>query len=197
MDSLPTELSGKPNIHVLISFIKLFIKSVCRWQVLKTYCCTLVFSASTLGFSKVACWFQTGTETLSFMSSGKVLPFLILSMKVKVLVSLSCPTICYLMDCSPSGSSVHEILQARTLEWVAITSPGIEHGSPASQADSLLFEPARRPIVKWMYQCLLGLWWTWRNATHIQHPVRWQNMPININVPLFPLPISLEQIKFD
>ena len=48
VDSLPIELSGKPNIHVLISFIKMFIKSVCRWQVLKTYCCTLVFSASTL-----------------------------------------------------------------------------------------------------------------------------------------------------
>ena len=26
------------------------------------------------------------------------------------------------MDCSPSGSSVHEILQARILEWVAISS---------------------------------------------------------------------------
>ena len=25
------------------------------------------------------------------------------------------------MDCSPSGSSVHEILQARTLEWIAIS----------------------------------------------------------------------------
>ena len=36
------------------------------------------------------------------------------------------------MDCSPSDSSVHEILQARILEWVAISSsrdlpdPGIE-----------------------------------------------------------------------
>ena len=76
------------------------------------------FQHPTLGFSKVACWFQTGTETLSFMSSGKVLPFL--SMGVKVLVTLSCPALCYLMDCSPSGSSVHEILQARILEWVAI-----------------------------------------------------------------------------
>ena len=73
-----------------------------------------------LGFSKAACWFQTGTETLSFMSSGKVLPFLILSMKVKVLVTLPCPTLCYLIDCSLPGSSVHEILQARILEWVAI-----------------------------------------------------------------------------
>ena len=31
-----------------------------------------------------------------------------------------CPTLCDPMDCSPPGSSVHEILQARILEWVAI-----------------------------------------------------------------------------
>ena len=29
-------------------------------------------------------------------------------------------TLCDLMDCSPPGSSVHEILQTRILEWVAI-----------------------------------------------------------------------------
>ena len=28
------------------------------------------------------------------------------------------------MDCSPPGSSVHGILQARILEWVALPSPG-------------------------------------------------------------------------
>ena len=33
----------------------------------------------------------------------------------------SCPTLCDPMDCSPSGFSVHGILQARTLEWVAIS----------------------------------------------------------------------------
>ena len=31
----------------------------------------------------------------------------------------SCPTVCDPMDCSPPGSSAHEILQARILEWVA------------------------------------------------------------------------------
>ena len=31
-----------------------------------------------------------------------------------------CPTLCNTMDCSPPGSSVHDILQARILEWVAI-----------------------------------------------------------------------------
>ena len=31
------------------------------------------------------------------------------------------PTLCHLMDCSPPGSFVHGILQARILEWVAIS----------------------------------------------------------------------------
>ena len=35
-------------------------------------------------------------------------------------VAQSCPTLSDLMDCSPPGSSVHGILQARVLEWVAI-----------------------------------------------------------------------------
>ena len=37
-----------------------------------------------------------------------------------VLVHQSCLTLCDPMDCSLPGSSVHEILQARILEWVAI-----------------------------------------------------------------------------
>ena len=52
----------------------------------------------------------------------------------------SCPTLCDPIDCSSPGSSVCWILQARTLEWVAIASsrrsshPGIELISPASFA---------------------------------------------------------------
>ena len=34
----------------------------------------------------------------------------------------SCLTLCDPMDCSPPGSSVHGILQARILEWVAMPS---------------------------------------------------------------------------
>ena len=41
-------------------------------------------------------------------------------MKVKVLVTQLCPTLCDPLDCSPSVSSVHGILQAKILEWVAI-----------------------------------------------------------------------------
>ena len=40
--------------------------------------------------------------------------------KVKVLVAQSCVTCCNTMDHSPPSSSVHGILQARILEWVAI-----------------------------------------------------------------------------
>ena len=36
----------------------------------------------------------------------------------------SCPTLCDPLDRSLPGSSVHGILQARILEWVAISSPG-------------------------------------------------------------------------
>ena len=38
-----------------------------------------------------------------------------------VLVAQSCPTLCDPKHYSPPGSSVHGILQARTLEWVAIS----------------------------------------------------------------------------
>ena len=34
----------------------------------------------------------------------------------------SCPTLCDPMDCSPPGSSIHGIFQARVLEWVALPS---------------------------------------------------------------------------
>ena len=47
-----------------------------------------------------------------------------------------CPTFCDPMDCSPPGSSVHGILQARTLEW-ALAMPSCR-GLPASGIDPCL-----------------------------------------------------------
>ena len=38
------------------------------------------------------------------------------------LVAQLCPTLCDPMDYSPLGSSVHEILQARILKWLAMPS---------------------------------------------------------------------------
>ena len=42
-------------------------------------------------------------------------------MKSESEVAQSCPTLCDRMDCSLPGSSVHGVLQARILEWVAIS----------------------------------------------------------------------------
>ena len=62
----------------------------------------------TLGFSRQEHW------------SG--LPFPLQCMKVKSESedAQSCPTLCNPMDCSPPGSSIHGIFQARVLEWGAI-----------------------------------------------------------------------------
>ena len=56
-------------------------------------------------------------------------------------------TLCNFMDCGLPGSSVCGILQARILEWVAVSfsrgpsQPEIKPRSPTFQADSLLSEP--------------------------------------------------------
>ena len=65
-------------------------------------------------------------------------------------VAQLCPTLCDPLDCSLSGSSLHEILQARVLEWVAISfsrgfpDPGTEPSSPAL-AGFFTTEPSGKP----------------------------------------------------
>ena len=49
--------------------------------------------------------------------------FIFLHMMVKVLVTQLYLTLCHPRDYSPPGSFVHGILQARILEWVAISFP--------------------------------------------------------------------------
>ena len=69
-----------------------------------------------------------------------------------VLVAQSCPTLCDPIDCSPPGSSVHGIPQARILEWLPFPSPGdlpdsgSKSGSPTLQADYLPSEPPEKPM---------------------------------------------------
>ena len=71
----------------------------------------------------------------------------------------SCPTLCSPMDCSPPGSSVHGILQARILEWVAVPSSkglfptqGLNPrlvGLLLWQAGSLPLAPPGKPLQKY------------------------------------------------
>ena len=67
-------------------------------------------------------------------------------------VAQSCLTLCDPVDCSPPGSSIHGIPQARVLEWGSCflppgdpPDPGIKNVSPALQVDSLLSEPPGKP----------------------------------------------------
>ena len=65
---------------------------------------------------------------------------------MKVLVAQLCLTLCGPIDYSLLGSSVHGILQAGIVEWVAnpstgdLPDPGSKPESPALQIDSLLSE---------------------------------------------------------
>ena len=65
---------------------------------------------------------------------------------MKVKVAQLCPALC-----DPRDYTVHGILQARKLEWVAfpfigdLPNPGIKPRYPTLQADSLPAEPPGKP----------------------------------------------------
>ena len=79
------------------------------------------------------------------------------------LVAKSYLTLCNHMDCSPPGSSVHWILQARILEWVAISfssgssRPRREPMSPALAGGFSTSEPPGKSQLSSIYQQLLQL----------------------------------------
>ena len=61
-------------------------------------------------------------------------------------VTQSCSTLCDPMDCSPPGSSLHGILQARILEWVAIP---FSRGSSRLRDGAQVSCPAGRFFAVW------------------------------------------------
>ena len=69
-----------------------------------------------------------------------------------------CPTLCDPMDRSLPGSSVHGILQARILEWVAMPfSRGTSQGA------------SERRGILWRWRGPLGLRWVWGNGVSLDH----------------------------
>ena len=58
----------------------------------------------------------------------------------------SCPTLCNPVDHSPPASSVYVILQARILEWVAIS---------LGQSPFKMQEPVLNVNVNMLYECVL------------------------------------------
>ena len=66
----------------------------------------------------------------------------------------SCPTLCDPVDCSPPGSSVHGILQARILEWVAIS---FSMGSSQPRDWTRVSRIAGRRFILWATRELISL----------------------------------------
>ena len=71
-------------------------------------------------------------------SSLCLFPYIVVN---SVLVAQSCPTLCNPVDCSLPGSSVHAILQARILEWIAIL---FSSGSSQPRDQTQVFQIAGR-----------------------------------------------------
>jgi len=69
-----------------------------------------------------------------------------------LLVAQSCPTLHYPMDCSLPGSSVHVILQARTLEWVAY--PFLQEIFPTEESNQGLLH-CRQILYQLSYQLMI------------------------------------------
>ena len=123
-DSLPFELQGRP------------VASLCC-----CCCVTSVMSDSVQPHKRQPTrlphpWDSPGKNT------GVGCHFLIQCMKVKSEseVAQSCPTLSDPMDCSPPGSSIHGIFQARVLEWGAIAFSDV-------------------PVVLGFFFSFSGFWW--------------------------------------
>ena len=77
-------------------------------------------------------------------------------MKIESEVAQLCPTLCDPMDCSPPGSSVRGIFQARVLKWGAIAFSHMATGasksllavSGLSRCGTVTKLPAPAPVTK-------------------------------------------------
>ena len=102
-------------------------------------------------------------------------------------VAQSCPTLCDPMDCSLPGSSVHGVLQARVLEWVAIS---FSRGS---------FQPRDQTRISCIAGRCFTLWTTREDLSSVQFssvtqscPTLWD--PINRSTP--GLPVHHQLLEF-
>ena len=88
------------------------------------------------------------------------------------LVSQLCPNLCDPMDCSPPGSSIYGLFQARILEWLAISFSRefsqpteqtlVSCTSPALQADALPLSHLESPFC----MCTAGLFWCFKEKAY-------------------------------
>ena len=122
------------------------------------------------------------------------------------LVTQLYPTLCNPMDCSPSGSSVHRIFQARILELLSFPSPGnVSHPgikpvslvSPALQADSLPVVPPGKAANLCKLHKSISLWLVLSIrsfqflVTYLCEPTRWSRWCFHCLIKFTLISISL------
>ena len=100
--------------HFLLQCMKVKVKSLSRVRLLATPWTAACQAPPSMGFSRQEYW--SGVP----LPSRLVINFFPRSTATAKLLQ-SCPTLCDPTDGSPPGSPVPGILQARTLEWVAIS----------------------------------------------------------------------------
>ena len=113
---------------------------------------------------------------------------------VHMLVAQLCPTLCDPVDCNPSGFSIHGILQARILEWVAMP---LSRGSSQSRNWSSVSKG--RFITIWATREALSVCY---NCTHTHtYRIAWDNYRFNISeilkrVNTYTKKLSIVYLKF-
>ena len=110
--------------------------------------------AGTKGFVSVCVCQKAGKRKL-----GMTPPNLLSIQKSESEAAQSCLTLCDTGDCSPPGSSIHRLLQASILEWVAISfSRGSfwprdqTHASCIGKCVFLISDPPGKPFPKYKYK---------------------------------------------
>ena len=123
-------------------------------------------------------WFKTGKGVHQGCILSPCLFNFYAEWKVKVLVTQSRLTLCDPMDCNPPGTSVHGILLAIILEWVAISfsrvivptqgsNPGLLHCRQVLYHLSLKGEYIKRNA--WLDEAQTGLKIAGRNTNNLRY----------------------------
>ena len=99
----PLVSQGPSSIHLCICYSS-------QYRILSIICVQYILTLLIINVKNYLLFRLHGSET--HLCAVKV--------KSESLVAQSCRTLCNPMDCSPPGSSIYEIFQARMLEWAAI-----------------------------------------------------------------------------
>ena len=118
----------KSTINFVLSWIYMILEKILEWS--WVFCLSKFLMSYPLLSKYPFKGFWENEEQLAinnqsaihFFQEPQILSgnFFFFKCEVKASVTQSCLTLCYPMNWGPPGSSVHWILQARILEWVAI-----------------------------------------------------------------------------